>query len=458
MNLVLPSSTALLPWMAQPGYVVPGNPLTDEYLLPVSGGSDSAVLAIFLHHVAPHIRFRMIFTDTGAEEDETYRTLDKLENWLCRPIERIKGASLFDLIERYDGFLPSPRDRWCTKMLKLQPFQEWMAQFDGVQKWMFVGIRSDESERLAFTLPEVETVMPFVDVGITRAMVYRALAITIGIPRAYQTRSRSGCTVCPYQRTSEIVGLLQRNRVEFNRGAQYEKLAPADALRHAEGIPLWRDTSISENWHGLPLPDTELELHGRIKDARRADLFGTRLFIGGEFFMDGMYRPDEFVWHRRVVCFSTTLAGVKKQLDGRYQHLLGTGEVYEMDPDDVREKARFAIWYIELPSDTLDIAGPSAAESYTWKQGTSYRQIRHITQWAQRVLNAEHLRRQAATQPPLLSVQYEWAESAREALAEAVHPTGRLLLSQWYRPSEVVEEPTSEDEMLRRTPCPMCSI
>lgn len=438
-------------------FSVPGNPETDVYLLPVSGGADSSALAIWLHEAAPQLNWRMVFTDTGAEEKETLEMLDKLEQYLGKKIERLMNKGLFNLIEDFSGFLPSPRDRWCTRELKLVPFRKWIAQFDGVPKWMFVGIRADESSRIAFTLPEVETVMPFVDHGITREWVYRKLGETVGIPRSYTTRSRSGCTVCPYARISEVVGLLQRAPAEFERGAQCEKLTERDATRHEEAVPLWKDTSIAVNWHSLPLPETEDEIEGRLKNARGADLFGRRIFVGGEFFMDGFPGFDEFVWHQRVVCYSTSLAGLKKQLDGRYQHLLSTGEVYGMTGQEVREKVRFAIWMVELPDGVFDPSAPSR-ESYTWHQNASYRQIRHVVQWVTRALQAEHLRRQAARKANPLSVQHEWAETAKDGLEKTTEPTGSVLLSQWYSASEKVREPEDEEEMLRMTPCPMCHL
>lgn len=443
-------------------FTIPGNPSTDEYLVPVSGGADSSALAILLKELAPDIPFRYVFTDTGAEEKETLEMLDRLELWLGKPIERLQSRGLFDLIADYNGFLPSPRDRYCTRELKLVPFQNWIAQFAGKTKWMFVGIRADEQSRLAFTLPEVETVMPYIDLGITREWVYRKLAETVGISRSYQTRSRSGCTVCPYQRTSELVGLLQRSPVEFERGAACEKLNSSDAERHLPGIPLWKDTRLAKNWHSLPVPISDEEIQkGKLKKAKAPDLFGARIFVGGEFFMDGMLSNDEFIWHQRLVCFSTTLDGVKKQLDGRYQHLLSTAEVYDMTTEEVREKAKFAIWYIELPDDVFDpqgVKGEGDDQSYTWHQGKSYRQIRHVVEWATRALHAEFQRRQAAISAPLLSVQYEWSESAKSTLAESTAPTGEVLLSQWYQPTEKEVEPESEEEVLRLMPCPMCQL
>ena len=86
-------------YLREAAYVVPGNPATDAYILPVSGGSDSCALAILLHEIAPHIPFRMVFTDTGAEEKETLEMLDKLEAYLGKKIERISETTLFSLIQ-----------------------------------------------------------------------------------------------------------------------------------------------------------------------------------------------------------------------------------------------------------------------------------------------------------------------------------------------------------------------
>jgi hypothetical protein len=118
---------------------------------------------------------------------------------------------------------------------------------------------------------------------------------------------------------------------------------------------------------------------------------------------------------------------------------------------------RFAIWYIEMLSDVFDPQKPNA-ESYTWADGASYRQIQHVVDWATRALHAEHQRRQAAASPNPLTVQYEWADSARQSIEEAKAPLGGVLLSQWYKAKDVEDPPETEEEALKRIPCPMCHI
>lgn len=444
--------------LAKKSYAIPGSPEKDIYLLPVSGGADSTALAILLHAMFPQIPFKMVFTDTLAETAEVYSTLDALEAYLNKPIERIKpDKGLFELIDHYKGFLPSASSRFCTRDLKLRPFQKWISQFEGIQKWMFIGIRADESNRIAFTLKDVETEMPLVDMQMHREDIFNILDKTIGIPQFYRHRTRSGCSVCPFQRRSEIVGLLQERPIEFIKGMGYEKLSEENSNRHQEATPLWKDSGIAANWLTLPMPIENRSIEGKKPKRASMDIFGNRgIFIGGEFFMDGFISLDEFVWHQKIVSYSPTLHGIRRQLDDRYRHLLSTGEVYGMSPDDVRNKVKFAIWYIELPDDVFDPDGPKG-EGYTWQQGASYKQLRHIISMATRVLHAEGMRIESLKQANELSVQYEWAESSKLGLANITEAVGQVSNSEWHKPSEL-EPVLNEREELSTLPCPMCHL
>ncbi|WP_426172513.1 phosphoadenosine phosphosulfate reductase family protein [Pseudoduganella sp. R-34] len=442
----------------QLNYQLPGNPETDQYIIPVSGGADSSLIAILMHLLYPGVRFVLVFTDTVAEEPGIYVTLDDLEAFLGRSITRLTPElGLFELIEAQGGFLPSHSARWCTRILKLENFKPWLeSQGQYRQRHMFIGIRADEQDRLAFAIDDVETHFPFIDMGLKREHVFQMLRETIGIPRYYARRTRSGCSDCFYQRRTEKVGLMQEQPIIFNRGAKYEKLGLEDSARHKEAPPLWRDSGISENWQRLPLPTSDArKFKNRLK--RGTSIFGDRgIYIGGEFFFDSFLGLNEFVWAKRILTYSPTLAGIKDQLNERFQHLLATSEVHDMTPDQVRHDVRFAIWYVELPADVFD-PDPPTGESYTWQKGESYRQLRHIIQWATRALQAEGMQQVASIEASPLSVEYEWAEESKNALKRVQHATGRVVASMWYRAIERVKELDLE-EAVRSTPCPMCSI
>ena len=50
-----------------------------RHIVSVSGGKDSAALAIYMRQYYPEIRAEYVFCDTGCELDETYQYLERLE-------------------------------------------------------------------------------------------------------------------------------------------------------------------------------------------------------------------------------------------------------------------------------------------------------------------------------------------------------------------------------------------
>lgn len=437
-------------------YPLPGDVSTDAYILPVSGGADSSYLAILLMQMYPDAPWRLVFTDTGEEHQDVLLQLDRLEVYVGRKIERLGDETLFGLVERWGGFLPSPSARYCTAELKAKPFKAWLKQFDGQKKWMFIGIRSDERERLAFTLPDAETEMPYIDLGIVREDVYRGLSATIGIPRMYETRTRSGCWSCPFQTRSERVGLLQAHPVQFYRAGKVEKLGVRDLERQEQAPSLSAETGIAGNWLSLPQPKAGAVLEGS-RPKKDASLFGDRgFFVAAEFFFDDFCGLDRFVWHQRVVTYSPTLSGLQQQIQKRYEHLLSTAEVYDMTPADVRTRVKFACYYVEAPEDVLDLAGPEGG-SYTWHQKESYRQLAHVITWATRVLNAHQLQSEAneAGQLAEIGFAYEIAAGSGTGLAKVERPMGRVAAMGWHQCHEPRDDGEIEESEIA---CPMCSI
>mgnify|MGYP001361788761 FL=1 len=124
-----------------------------RHLLGLSGGKDSAALAIYMRQNHPEIEMEYYFTDTGKELPEVYDFLEKLEGYLGKEIVRLNSDRDFDYwIELYDHFLPSPRQRWCTVNMKLKPFERWIKSTldTGGKIISYVAIRADEPERLGY--------------------------------------------------------------------------------------------------------------------------------------------------------------------------------------------------------------------------------------------------------------------------------------------------------------------
>ncbi|MEW4541584.1 phosphoadenosine phosphosulfate reductase family protein, partial [Vibrio cholerae] len=101
--------------------------MAHKYVLGLSGGKDSAALAIFMKHEHPELDIEYFFTDTGKELPEVYEYLNKLEGFLGKPILRLNEERGFDFwLEQYNNYLPSAQTRWCTRQLKLLPFKHWV--------------------------------------------------------------------------------------------------------------------------------------------------------------------------------------------------------------------------------------------------------------------------------------------------------------------------------------------
>lgn len=196
--------------------------VTTRHILGLSGGKDSTALAIHMRDRVPEMEY--VFCDTGKELRETYEFLDRIEAYLGKKIVRLNSELGFDhWLQMYGGYLPSSRMRWCTRQLKLRPFERYVGDEPVVN---YVGIRADENrEGYISTKPNIRSVFPFKEDGIRKADVVRILEESgVGMPSYYQWRSRSGCYFCFFQRREEWVGLLEKHPDLFEEAKKYERV------------------------------------------------------------------------------------------------------------------------------------------------------------------------------------------------------------------------------------------
>ena len=205
-----------------------------RHILGVSGGRDSAALAVYMRQHHPDLPLEYFFTDTGKELPEVYTFLDKLEGFLGKPIARLNPDRDFDFwLDEYGNFLPSPRTRWCTRQLTLRPLEHWLRPDleAGVIIHSYVAIRADEPTREGYqaTHANMRVHLPLREAGIDRAGVIEILQhADVGEPEYYAWRSRSGCTFCFFQQKIEWVGLAEHHPDRFAEAVDYEKTALKD--------------------------------------------------------------------------------------------------------------------------------------------------------------------------------------------------------------------------------------
>lgn len=205
--------------------------IRDKHVLGLSGGRDSAALAVYMRQHHPNLAIEYFFTDTGKELPEVYDYLGRLEGFLGKPILRLNPDRDFDFwLKQYNDFLPSAQSRWCTRQLKLRPFEQWLQPFleEGYTVYSYVAIRSDEEFREGYSSKKdsLKVKLPFKSAGVDKVGVLELLeSAGLGLPEYYSWRTRSGCTFCFFQQKIEWVRLKARHPDAFEEAKKYEKTA-----------------------------------------------------------------------------------------------------------------------------------------------------------------------------------------------------------------------------------------
>lgn len=243
--------------------------MTDRHVLGLSGGKDSAALAIYMRDHHPELDIDYFFTDTGEELPEVHEFLGRLEGYLGKPIARLNPRRNFKFwLREYNHFLPSPQTRWCTRMLKLAPFEQWVRPWlaAGDKVSSYVAIRADEDYREGYSskADNLLVKLPFREAGIDKAGVIDILENSgVGYPKYYEWRSRSGCTFCFFQQKIEWVRLRDKHPQAYEAAKALEK----DALEHGSPFTWSKGESLSD----MEQPERVAEIQAEY-EIRRARL------------------------------------------------------------------------------------------------------------------------------------------------------------------------------------------
>ena len=134
-------------------------------ILGISGGKDSAALAIYLKNKYPELKLEYYNSDTGCELEETNILISRLESYLggitmLRAAEGSPEPTPFEhFLKACGNFLPSPQARWCTQKMKLAEMEKFVGDEPTIS---YVGIRGDEDrEGYISTKPNIQAIFPF---------------------------------------------------------------------------------------------------------------------------------------------------------------------------------------------------------------------------------------------------------------------------------------------------------
>ena len=224
-----------------------------RHIVALSGGKDSTALALRLAEVEPR-QYEYICTPTGDELPGVVEHWGRLEGILGQPIRRVSpGFTLVDLTKR-EKMLPNFRARFCTKMLKIIPFQ--VALLEKTPATCYVGLRADEEGRSGVEYDMsllITTRFPLREWGWGICEVLEYLA-----DRGIEIPPRTDCARCFYQTLHEWY-LLWRDHPDIYASAVDDEHRTAHTYRSPQ-----RDT-----WPAA-LFDLAIEFqNGRIPKVRK---------------------------------------------------------------------------------------------------------------------------------------------------------------------------------------------
>jgi hypothetical protein len=189
-----------------------------RHVVALSGGKDSTAMALHLAEIEPR-DYIYVCTPTGNEPPEMFVHWRSLGERLGKPLFPVIGGSLKGKIESQMA-LPNWRQRWCTRMLKIEPYAGWLMQQGECTS--YVGLRADEPDREGGDYQDIPGVVmdfPMRRWGWNESDVYRYLA-----ERGQSIPKRTDCMLCFYQRLIEWWELWKDHPEAYAEGERFEAL------------------------------------------------------------------------------------------------------------------------------------------------------------------------------------------------------------------------------------------
>ncbi len=169
------------------------------HIVALSGGKDSTALALTLAEAEPR-DYQYVCTPTGNELPEMQAHWERLGVLLGKPLISLPaGRTLMGLIYQQRA-LPNWRMRWCTRMLKIEPFEGYVLAH--MPCTVYVGIRADEADREGVAYEDmgegITRRYPMVEWGWNRGDVIHCLdRHGVVVP------DRTDCAACFFQTLGE---------------------------------------------------------------------------------------------------------------------------------------------------------------------------------------------------------------------------------------------------------------
>lgn len=203
------------------------------HIVGLSFGKDSVCTAIALKEREPR-PYSYVYTPTGDELPEMIAHIDRIQKLLGQPVISLTNGTLASVMMD-NMMLPSSHARFCTRILKLKPYGQFMEQV--APAISYIGLRDDEDDR--------EGMRPGGDSAIIANSVMQDFPLRRwgwGIDevwaflneRGIEIPERTDCARCPYQTIGEWFNLW-KDHPDIYQDAEVDELAYGHTFRSPTG-------------------------------------------------------------------------------------------------------------------------------------------------------------------------------------------------------------------------------
>lgn len=196
-----------------------------RHIVALSGGKDSTAMALRLKELHPEMDATYVITPTGNELPSMIEHWRHLAQMLGQPLTplvangKLYATHTLQSLIREQKALPNHRSRWCTRVLKLEPYYSWLAtQAPAIS---YVGLRADEQSRPGMLFPDTDGIQmrfPMREWGWKLQDVLDYLA-----EKGVTVPERTDCAACFWQKIGEWYMLWRDNNAQYLEAEELEE-------------------------------------------------------------------------------------------------------------------------------------------------------------------------------------------------------------------------------------------
>ncbi len=188
----------------------------EKHIISFSGGKDST--AMLLKMIENNMKIdEIIMCDTGMEFPEMYVHIQKVQEYIQRPITILKAEKTFEYMmlehKKRNGKIgygwPDMRNRWCTAYLKKDVIRRYLNKYkkQGYEVIEYHGIAADEVKR-TFKNKEKNIKYPLVEWNLTEKQCLEyCYSKKFNWSNLYENFKRVSCWCCPLKSLKELKAL-----------------------------------------------------------------------------------------------------------------------------------------------------------------------------------------------------------------------------------------------------------